>query len=56
MLTQSEKDSKEKKELKGMVMTMAMYIYSLMNLGALPVVQAPQDFNPNSVGSQQLVK
>ncbi len=56
MLTQFEKDSKEKKELKGMVMTMAAYINSLMNLGALPIVQAPQAFSPNSTGSQQLVK
>ena len=56
MLTQSEKDSREKKELKGMVMTMAAYIDSLMNLGALTVVQASQAFDPNSIGSQQLVK
>ena len=51
MLTQSEKDSREKKELKGMVMTMAAYIDSLMNLGALPVVQTPQAFDLNFVGS-----
>ena len=56
MLTQSEKDSKEKKELKGMVMTMVAYIDSLMNLSALPIVQVPQPFDPNSVGSQQLMK
>ena len=56
MLTQSKKDSKEKKELKGMVTTMAAYINSLMNLGALPIFQVPQQFNPNSVGSQQLMK
>ena len=56
MLTQFEKDSREKKELKGLVMTMAAYIDSLMNLGALPIVQAPQSFNPNFVNSQQLVK
>lgn len=56
MLTQSEKDSKEKKELKGMVTTMATYIDSLMNLGALPIVQAPQPFDPNFSRSQQLIK
>ena len=56
MLTQSEKDSRERKELKSLVMTMAAYINSLMNLGALPVVQAPQSFDPNSADSQQLVK
>ena len=39
-----------------MVMTMAAYIYSLMNLRALLVIQAPQSFDPNSAESQQLVK
>ena len=39
-----------------MVMTMATYIDSLMNLGALPIVQAPQAFDPNSTESQQLMK
>jgi hypothetical protein len=38
MLTQSKKDSKEKKELKAQVVTMAAYIDSLMNLGVLPLV------------------
>lgn len=52
MLTQSRKDSKEKKELEGMVTTMATYINSLMSLSALPVVQDPQAFDPNSVESQ----
>ena len=47
MLSQSEKDSKEKKELKNMIMTMAAYIDSLMNLGTLPIIQAPQSFDPN---------
>ena len=51
MLTQSEKDSKEKKELKSMVTMMAAYIDSLMNLGALPIVQVLQLFDPNLVGS-----
>ena len=37
-------------------MTMVAYIDSLMNLGALPVVQAPQSFKPNSTDNQQLVK
>lgn len=32
MITQSKKDSKEKKELKGMIMSMAEYIDSLINL------------------------
>ena len=35
---------------------MAAYIDSLMNLGSLPIVQVPQLFDPNSVGSQQLMK
>ena len=35
---------------------MAAYINSLMNLGALPIVQVPQPFDPNSGGSQQLMK
>ena len=56
ILTQSAKDSKEKKELKGMVTTMAAYINSLMNLGALPNVQVLQPFDTNSGGSQQLIK
>ena len=56
MLTQSEKDRKEKKELKGMVKTMVVYIDSLMNLGALPIVQVSQPFDPNFAGSQQLMK
>ena len=56
MLTHFEKDRREKKELKGLVMTVASYIDSLMNLGALPVVQVPQSFDPNSVDNQQLVK
>lgn len=38
MLTQLEKDSKEKKELKGMITAMATYINSLINLGASPIV------------------
>ena len=56
MLTQSEKDSREKKELKALVVTVAAYIASLMNLEALPVVQTPQSFDPNFADSQQLVK
>jgi len=55
MSAQSKKDNREEKELKGMVMTMATYIDSLMNLGALLVLQAPQAFDLNSIGSQQLV-
>jgi molecular chaperone GrpE (heat shock protein) len=51
MLTQSEKDSKEKKELKGMVVTMDAYINSLINLGVAPIIQIPQPFNPNSAES-----
>lgn len=47
MLTQSEMDSKEKKELKAMVVTMAVYIDSLINLGAAPIIQMPQPFDPN---------
>ena len=39
MLTQLEKDSKEQKELKGMITTMATYIDSLNNLEAAPVIQ-----------------
>ena len=53
MLTQSKKDSRKKKELKGLVITMAAYIDSLMNLGDLPIVQAPQYIDPNSIDSQQ---
>ena len=56
MLTQSKNDSREKKELKNKVMTMAAYIHSLMNLSALPIVQAPHAFDPNSAESQQLMK
>ena len=56
MLTQIEKDSKEKKELKVQVVAMAAYINSLINLGALPMVQVPQPFDPDLVDSQQLVK
>jgi hypothetical protein len=56
MLTQSEKDSREKKELKGMITTMATYIESLINLGASPITQVPQSFDPNSAESQQLMK
>ena len=56
MLTQSEKDNRDKNELKGMVITMAMYINSLMSLCAFLAIQAPQSFNLNFVGSQQLVK
>jgi hypothetical protein len=56
MLTQSEKDSREKKELKGMITTMATYIDSLINVGASPITQVPQSFDPNSAESQQLMK
>ncbi len=38
MLTQSEKDSREKKELKAMVTSMATYINSLVNLGVAPII------------------
>lgn len=56
MLTQSERDRREKKELKELVITMATYVDSLMNLGALPLVQTSQSFDPNSSDGQQLVK
>ena len=56
MLTQSEKDSREKKELRAMVSSMAAYIDSLVNLGAMPVIQLPQPFDPNSAESQLLIK
>ena len=56
MLSQSEKDSREKKELKAMVTTMDAYIDSLINLGATPVIQLPQPFDPNSGESQLLMK
>jgi len=39
MLTQSEKDSREKKELKSMVTSMATYIDSLVNLGVIHLSQ-----------------
>lgn len=38
MLIQSKKDSKEKRELEKLVTTMAKYIDSLMNIGALPLI------------------
>ena len=41
MLNQSKKDSRGKKELKALVVTMASYIDSLMNLMALPLVKTP---------------
>ena len=56
MLTQSERDSKEKKELKAMVVMMVTYIDSLINLGDSPIIQVPQPFDPNSVERQQLMK
>ena len=37
-------------------MKMAAYIDSLMNLGALPIVQVPQPFDPNLTRSQKLIK
>ena len=52
MLIQSEKDSKEKKELKGMITMMAAYIDSLINLRAAPIIQVPQPFDPSSTESQ----
>ena len=45
MLTQSEKESREKKELKAMVTSMAMFINSLVNLGVALVIQLPQPFD-----------
>ena len=56
MLTQSEKDIREKKELKAMVTSMAAYIDSLVNLGVAPIIQLPQRFDPNSVESQLLTR
>ena len=56
MLTQLEKDNREKKELKAMVISMAAYIDSLVNLGAMLVIQLPQPFDPNSAESQLLTK
>ena len=56
MLTQSKKDSREKKELKEMVTCMAAYINSLVNLGVAPVIQLPQPFDPNSAESQLLTR
>ena len=38
MLTQLERNSKEKKELKGMIIAMAACIESLINLGASPII------------------
>lgn len=52
MLTQSERDSKEKKEMKRMIITMVEYIDSLMNLGSLLLIQTPQSFDLNSSDSQ----
>ena len=54
MLTQSKKDRREKKELKAMVTAMATYIDSLVNLGAVPIIQLSQPFDPNSTESQLL--
>ena len=56
MLTQFERESGEKKELKRLVITISKYIDSLMNLGALPLIQTLQSFNPNSSNRKQLVK
>lgn len=39
-----------------MVMTMAAYIDSLINLEAAPIIQMSQPFDPNSAESQQLAK
>ena len=39
-----------------MIMIMAAYVNSLMNLGAFPIVQVLKPFDPNSIGSQQLMK
>ena len=38
MLSQLEKGCKEKRELEKLIITMAKYIYSLMNVGALPLI------------------
>ena len=56
MLTQSEKDNREKKELKEMVTSMAAYIDSLVNLGVAPIIQLSQPFDPNSAESQLLTR
>jgi hypothetical protein len=56
MLSQSDKDSREKKELKAQVMAMATYIDSLRGLRALPLEQGQLPFDPNSEDSQQLTK
>ena len=56
MLTQSEKDNREKKELKAMVTSMVAYIDSLVNLGVAPIIKLPQLFDPNSAESQSLTR
>ena len=56
MLTQTEKDRKENKKLKTLVITINADINYLINLGTLPLDQTPQYFYPNSLDSQQLVK
>lgn len=38
MLNQSEKDNKEKRELKWLVISMTEYIDSVMNIGALSLI------------------
>lgn len=39
-----------------MVVKMAVYIDSLINLRATRIIQIPQPFDPSSVESQQLMK
>lgn len=56
IITQLDKDNKEKRKLKKIIVTMVEHIDSLVNFGALPLIQVPQSFNPSSSDSQQLVK
>lgn len=52
ILSQSEKDGKEKRDLTRLVITMAEYIDSLINVGVPSLIQVPHSFDLNSFDSE----
>lgn len=54
-MAQSQKDAKEKRELKQIINMIAKYINSLDSYGALPLVQTPESFDPTSLDSRRLL-
>lgn len=55
MLTRSEKDGREKRELKRHTSVLAQFIESIGCLGAMPISHATENFDPTSLENRKLM-